>query len=112
MSDVMSVVLKLNTKKSLFQPVDVEIDNVKLRVKEITLGTLETIQSLQTDAAAGSAKAIRENLEALLEGDTTILLKLPISQLAELISVVVEKAIKPSVEEKNASGPGDKSSLS
>ena len=108
----MSVVLKLDTKKSLFEPVEVEIDGVKLRVKEITLGTLETIQSLQADAAAGSAKAIRENLEALLEGKTDVLTKLPVSQLAKLIEVVVEKAIKPSVEEKNGSGPGDVSSRS
>ena len=102
----MPVVLKLDTKPTLFEPIEVEIDGVRLRVREITLGMLERIQQLQMDAAAGSAVAIRENLEALLDGDVGVLNNMPLSKLAQLITVVVEKSIKPGTEEKNGSGPG------
>jgi hypothetical protein len=105
----MPVVLKLDTKPTLFEPIEIEIDDVRLRVREITLGMLERIQALQLDAAAGSAAAIRENLEALLEGEVAVLQKLPLAKLAQLITVVVEKSIKPGTEEKNGSGPGAES---
>lgn len=105
----MPVVLKLDTKPTLFEPIEIEIDDVRLRVREITLGMLENIQALQMDAAAGSAVAIRENLEALLEGEVGVLKNMPLSKLAQLITVVVEKSIKPGTEEKNGSGPGAES---
>ena len=105
----MPVVLKLDTKPTLFEPIEVEIDGVRLRVREITLGMLEQVQKLYAEAAAGSAVAIRENLETLLEGDTGVLKNLPLAKLAQLITVVVEKSIKPGTEEKNGSGPGAES---
>lgn len=106
----MSVVLKFDTTPSLFEPVEVEIDGTRLQVKRITLGDLERIQALQIDASAGSAKAIRESLETLLVGDTSVLTAMPLDKMAELISMVVEKTVKPGLEEKNLPGPGDKSS--
>jgi hypothetical protein len=102
----MPVVLKLDTKPTLFEPIEVEVDGVRLRVREVTLGMLEKIQTLQIAAAAGSAVAIRESLEALIDGDVGMLKDLPLAKLAQLITVVVEKAIKPGTEEKNGSGPG------
>lgn len=105
----MSVVLKFETATSLHEPVEIEIDGKILQVKRITLGDLERIQSLQDTAQAGSARAIRESLETLLVGDTAVLKDIPFDQLAELISMVVEKSIKPGIEGKNSPGPGDKS---
>jgi hypothetical protein len=107
-----SVVLKFDTTPSLFEPVEVEIDGKRLQVKRITLGDLERIQSLQDQASAGSAKAIRESLETLLVGDTAVLQALPLDKMAELITMVVEKSVKPGIEGKNSPGPGDQSSLS
>jgi hypothetical protein len=107
----MTVVLKLDTKSSLFEPIEVEIDGKKLLVREITLDTLEKIQDLQDDLAAGSAKAIREALESLVEigpGDTELLGKLPLRKIREFVTVLVEKSLTASPEEKNGSGPGDK----
>lgn len=105
----MSVVLKLDTKASLFEPIEVEIDGKLLRVKRITLADLERIQALQEKASAGSAAAIRESIGTLLEGDIGVIGELPLDMLAELITTVVERSVKPSAEEKNSSGPGDKS---
>lgn len=104
----MSVVLKLDTKASLFEPIEVEIDGVRLRVKRITLADLERIQELQEKASTGSAAAIRESISTLLEGDVSVVSALPLDQLAELISTVVERSVKPSTDEKNSSGPEKK----
>jgi hypothetical protein len=104
-----SVVLKFETAPSLHEPVQIEIDGKVLEVKRITLSDLERIQALQTEAAAGSAKAIRESLETLLVGDVSIVGKMPLDKLAELIGAVVEQSIKPGLEGKNSSGPGEKS---
>lgn len=106
----MSVVLKFDTTPSLYEPVEIEIDGNVLQVKRITLGGLERIQELQKEAMAGSAKAIRESLETLLVGDVSLLAKMPLDKLAELITAVVERAVKPGPEGKNSSGPADKSS--
>jgi hypothetical protein len=105
----MPVVLKLNTKPTFFEPIEIEVDDKLFRVREITLGSLEKIQALQGDLAAGSAKAIREALEMLVEGDVKPMLDIPLSKIKNLVTVLVEKAISSSPEEKNGSGPGEKS---
>lgn len=105
----MSVVLKLDTTASLFDPIEVEIDGRVLKVKRITLGDLERIQALQAEAAAGSAKAIRESLETLLVGDVSVVKEMPLDILANLISTIVEQSFKPTGESKNSQGSGDQS---
>jgi len=103
----MSVVLKLTTKPTLFEPVEIDIDGEILRVKPITLGSLERIQALQEKAGQGSIAAIREMIESLLEGKIEILSGLSLDSVVRLIEVAVEKSVKPGTEEKNSPGPGD-----
>jgi len=103
----MSVVLKLTTKPTLFEPVEIDIDGEILRVKPITLGGLERIQALQEKAGQGSIAAIREMIESLLEGKIEILSGLSLDSVVRLIEVAVEKSVKPGAEEKNSPGPGD-----
>ena len=103
----MSVVLKLTTKPTLFEPVEIDIDGEILRVKPITLGGLERIQALQEKAGQGSIAAIREMIGTLFEGNLEILSDLPLDSAVKLIEVAVEKSVKPGTEEKNLPGPGD-----
>lgn len=106
----MGVVLSLDTKTSLFEPIEVEIDGRRYELKRITIGDLERIQTLQDVAAAGSVKAIREMLETLFVGDVTdVLRSLPLDKFTELVEVVVKKSVKPSAEEKNLPRPGGES---
>ncbi|MBE3109311.1 MAG: hypothetical protein IMZ46_02185 [Acidobacteria bacterium] len=106
----MTVVLKVETKTSLHEPLEIELDGVRLPIRPITLEALERIQDLQADLTAGSAKAIREALGMLVDGDIKPLLAAPIGKVTELILVLIEKSIKAGTEEKNGSGPGDKPS--
>jgi hypothetical protein len=105
----MPVILKLDTKPTLFEPLEIEVDEARLRVKEITLKSLERLQNLEVDLRAGSAKAIREALQDLIEGDITPLLNLPVGKVQTLVAVLVEKSIKASTEEKNGPRPADAS---
>lgn len=102
----MPVVLKLDTKPSLFEANEIEIDGQKYAVKEITLGGLEKIQDLQVDLAAGSAAAIRKTLEALIEGEIPVLKDMQLSKIRKLVNVLIERTINPPDEEKNGQGPG------
>lgn len=102
----MPVVLKIDSKPSLFEPQTIEIDGKSFLIKEVTLGDLEKIQDLQPDLQAGSAAAIRKTLELLLKGEVALLKNLPLKKIKGLIEVLVQRAINPTDEEKNGSGPG------
>ena len=102
----MTVVLKLDTKPSLFNPIEVEIDGKIFRVKDLTLGSLERIQELQSALNEGSATAIRGILELLMEGEVSLLKDLSFRKIQKLIRVIVEKSMTAEDEEKNESGPG------
>lgn len=104
------IVLKLDTKPSLFDPIEIEIDGTVYRVREMTLARLEKLQTLTADMEAGSARAIREMLETVIEGDITNMMNLTIPKLQQLITVITERAVRSSEAEKNGHGPGDKSS--
>lgn len=103
----MTVVLKVDTKTSLHESIEIEIDGKKLRVKPVTMRSLERIQTLDSATKAGSIKAIRQALESLIEGDVTPLLDVPLGRVRAIVETLVEKSIKAGIEEKNASGPGD-----
>lgn len=102
----MPVVLKLDTKPTLFEPIEVEIDGRLYKVKEITLGGLEQIQNLQAELTAGSAAAIRKALSALLEGDLEPFKDLQLAKIRKLIETLIERVLTASDEEKNGPGPG------
>jgi hypothetical protein len=102
----MTVVLEIDTTKSLFEPIEIKIDGKLFRVRELTLGMLEEIQKFQTETAEGSAGAIRKQLETLVEGNAEAFGKLTMSQLEKVMSVIVEKSLRPKEPEKNAQKPG------
>lgn len=102
----MPVVLKLDSRPSLYEPQRVEIDGKMFTIKELTLGSLERIQEIQPDLQAGSGAAIRKALEMLLEGEIALLKDLPLRKIKLLVETLVQRAINPTDEEKNGSGPG------
>jgi len=107
----MTLVLKVDTKASLHEPLEVEIDGRILKVKEVTLGGLEEIQSLTPDLLGGSAAAVKKILSLLLEGENDELFALlPLSRLKPLVETLVARSVNPTEEEKNGQRPGDESS--
>jgi hypothetical protein len=106
-----ATVLEIDTTKSLYKSAEIVIDGQSFRIKTITLGALEEVQRLQVDAQAGSAAAIRQMIESVLEGPTELLLKLTLDQVAKVIEAAVGKAVAPEAKEKNGPRPGRKKSL-
>lgn len=104
----MAIVLDIDTTKSLFTTAEIRIDGKLFRVKAITQGALEEIQRLYKDASAGSALAIRQMLESVLEGPTEFLLKLTLAQIGQVIEAAIGAAVTPKAKEKNAPRPGRK----
>jgi hypothetical protein len=104
----MTTVLEIDTTKSLYKPEEILIDGKTFRIKTITFGALEKIQELQKDAQAGSALAIRQMLEAVLEGPMGLLPKLTLEQVAQVIEAAIGKAVAPEAKEKNGRRPGHK----
>lgn len=105
----MPVILKLDTKPSLFEPLEIEVDGVTFRVREVTLEDLERIQNLRADLRSGSAAAIRKTIESLIEGDISPVMKLPLKKLRTLIETLIERTLSGEGDEKNGPGPGDES---
>ena len=101
--------LKIDTSTTLYEPVEVEVNGVVLRVKPATLKTLKSIQSIWSDMRAGSAEAIGAGLAALFEGDLAVLDDLPLQKLGEVIEYAVEQSTKAGESGKNSPGPGEKS---
>ncbi len=103
----MPVVLEINTKDSLFEPVEVKIDGEVLRVKPMTIDTYEKIIKLDKEVNEGSFSALRRQMETLLEGNLRVLGKLTLLQTRDLMTVIINKSIQPGGEEKNGPGLGE-----
>jgi len=102
-----SIVLEIDTKKTLHEPKEIKVNGKLFRVKPITLRNLEAIQTLWQDAQAGSAAAIRKMITSILDGPIDILIDLEIDRLNEVITAAVSRAASPDAKEKNESGPAE-----
>lgn len=103
----MSIELKVDTKTTLYEPVEIDVNGVILRVKPVSLTTLKIIQPLVANMRAGSAEAISAGLAALFEGDISVLDDVPIKKLEEIIEFAVGRSTSAAGAGKNSSGPGD-----
>jgi hypothetical protein len=105
-----SVGLRVDTRATLCEPVEVEVNGVTLRVRPVTLKTLKETQRVIADMRAGSADAIASGLGALFEGELAVLDDLPMDKLVEIIEFAVQSATtKPKDAGKNSVGPESKS---
>jgi len=107
-----SVGLKVDTRTTLFEPVEVEVNGETLRVRPVTLKTLKVIQKFYADMRAGSAEAISEGLATLFEGNLAVLDDLPMTELVKVIEYAVAQSTAAGAEkggEKNSAGPENKS---
>jgi len=103
--------LKLSTKKSLYKPITVEIDGVKLQARPITREVLRKMASLEKRIRTGDVEAAFEQVE-LIFGKQKMIDKLELRQVNEIIEYVTTCIFKPErelqTEEKNSTRPGDK----
>jgi len=96
--------LAIDTRASLFEPIEIEIDGEKFQVKPLTRDLLRKIQDLDEKILGGNADAPYERLEALI-GTSPIIDGLTLQQVIEITMFIVNSARTPKKTEKNLPGP-------
>ena len=99
---------KVSTKKSLFKPIEVEVDGVVYSVDMITADMIEKVTKFDKGAKGGDMTAVMEQLELLIGIPTKIAKKLDVRDLEKMMTYVSAKIFNPGKyeveEEKNGSG--------
>jgi hypothetical protein len=110
--------LKLSTSKSLYKPIEIEIDGETFRAKVLTRAMLRKMTTLEKKIRGGDADGAYEQLEMIF-GKHQVFDKLDLRQVNEIIAYVTTQFFKPekaidvdeTEEEKNVNRPGDKKSV-
>ena len=98
--------LTIDTKKSLFEPVEVEINGKVFKVKKIDRETLKKITELDIETQAGNLDAAYRRLELMI-GKQAVVSSLAIEELIEITQFIIGNIFRPSKQEKNLPGPGE-----
>lgn len=111
--------LKIDTTRSLYKPVEVEIDGKVFEVQPLTRAKLRDLSALEKRIRTGDSEAAYEQLEIML-GTKDILETLTLQHVNEIVTFVTSQIYQPerilptdSPDEKkakNLKGPGDKDS--
>lgn len=111
--------LKIDTTRSLYKPVEVEIDGKVFEVQALTRAKLRDLSALEKRIREGDSEAAYEQIEIML-GKQAGFEKLTLQHVNEIVTFVTTKIYQPerilptdSPDEKkakNSKGPGDKDS--
>jgi hypothetical protein len=104
--------LILSTKKSVYKPIEVEIDGKVYRAKTINREILDEMGKLEEGIRTGDAGKAYDQVE-LIFGNGQIFNKLELRQINDIVAHVTKclfspEKVEPKGEEKNASRPGSK----
>lgn len=102
--------LKLSTKKSLFDPVKIEIDDKTYESNPLSKQLMDDVLSdkLQKEATEGKLEALYKQVRLLYDIESGVLEKLDVRDVGRIIRYTMEKITEASEAEKNLKGPGDK----
>uniref|UniRef100_A0A6M3MFG3 Tail assembly chaperone n=2 Tax=viral metagenome TaxID=1070528 RepID=A0A6M3MFG3_9ZZZZ len=103
--------LTIDLEKSLYPPIEVEIDGKIFVLKKVTQKMLKKIGQLDEEIPKGNLEAAWERLEVLF-GPHKIFSNLDIFQVGQIIGFVIKSIMTTDKEEKKASRPEEKKSLS
>jgi len=100
--------LTIDTKntKSLYDPVEVEINGKVFKVISIDRNVLKKIEEFDAETVKGNLDAAYQRLELLI-GKHPFINKLRIEELIEITEFVTMNIFRPAKKEKNSPGPGE-----
>jgi len=100
--------LTIDTKntKSLYDPVEIEINGKVFKVINIDRDVLKKIEEYDIETAKGNFDAAYQRLELLI-GKHPFISKLRLEELIEITEFVTMNIFRPSKKEKNSPGPGE-----
>ena len=98
--------LKIESEKSLYPPIEVEIDGQVFSLQRVTQKMLMEIGRLDEEIPKGNLEAAWKRLEVLF-GPNELFSKLDIFQVGEIINFVVRSIVMPEAGEKNGFRPAE-----
>jgi len=101
----------LSTKKSLYKPIEIEIDGKDYTIETISPAMLDEVRKFEKLSSEGDVKALIEQLKVLTGVEKEVAMKLDVRDITDLLKHITEKIFKPEKigdkEEKNESGPAE-----
>ena len=106
--------LTIDTKKSLFDPIEIEIDGKVYTVKRVDRTMLKEIETLDQETAEGKLNAAYKRLELFLgtDIDDEVIGKLDLLELVKITNFILTNIFESGEQGKNGIKPGDKVSPS
>jgi len=105
--------LVLNTTKSLYKPIEIEIDDKAYSCRKLTKDVIDKIFKFSQKAQDGDVNAPYEQAHFAFNIPLKILYELHIKEVGDINNKIIEAIVHPTKvepeEEKNVKGPGDKS---
>lgn len=99
----------ISTKKSLYKPIEIEVDGKDYIITKISPGMLEEVKKLEKLSLEGDVKALIEQLKILTGIDPAVAMKLDFRDISDLLDFIKDKIFTPEKieepEEKNGSKP-------
>lgn len=97
--------LKIDTKNSLYEPVEVEINGKTFQVKKITREIGQQLADFDAQIQKGNTDAIYQRLELVI-GKNKEIDQLGIHEAITIMKFIIHKAFSPEKIEKKVQGPG------
>jgi Holliday junction resolvasome RuvABC ATP-dependent DNA helicase subunit len=101
--------IQINTKKSLYEPIEIEIDGKSYAVKRITRDVLKKIREYDEKVSKGDLDAAYKRLELFI-GKHKAINELGLDELNEVTNFIIHNIISPKRIEKNSQRPADEKS--
>ena len=97
--------LVINTEKSLYKPIEVEIDGKVYKVRKLTRDVLQKVEGFDKNVSSGNLDAAYGRLEFLLEAKAKTFNGLIVQEVGEITEFITKAAFSPEKSEKNESRP-------
>lgn len=105
--------LVLHTTKSLYRPLEIEVDNKAYCCRKLTKDVIDKIFKFSQKAKEGDVNAPYEQAHFAFGVPMKTLYELHIKEVGDINNKIIEAIVNPTKaepeEEKNVKGPGDKS---
>ena len=99
--------LSIDTKKSLYEPIEVEIDGKIFEVQAVDRAVFRKMNEFDEQTKQGNLEAAYQKLELLI-GRHKFIESLKLEELAKIHEFINSNLLRPPKAEKNSPGPGDK----
>jgi hypothetical protein len=101
----------ISTKKSLYKPIEIEIDGKDYTIESISPAMLDKVRKFEKLSMKGDIGALIDQLAVLTGIEKEKAMNLDVRDITDLLKYITDKIFKPEKledkEEKNESGPAE-----